>query len=192
VSVDAIGHVGIGHAVHSLISWSRRPVPDRQPKEHTGRAASGRSPRTPGYQWKAATKRQPRNNKMPSPGRQISGMARATRSGSVEVVAGLGGAIPSTSPRATRPQHGGKPGEIDRRFGGMLPPHCGWLGSVPSVGARSAETSSILIRWPPNSTMSEQTALRSDNAATTFGGAAVDGPSREVFMHVVAAPVHGR
>jgi hypothetical protein len=65
VSVDAIGHVGIGHvgighAVHSLISWSRRPAPDRQPKEHTGRAAFGRSPRTPGCQWKAATKRQPR------------------------------------------------------------------------------------------------------------------------------------
>jgi hypothetical protein len=41
-------------------------------------------------------------------------------------------------------------------------------------------------------TLSEQTALRSDNAATTFGGAAVDGPSREVFTHVVAASVHGR
>jgi hypothetical protein len=126
VSVDAIGHVGIGHvgighAVHSLISWSRRPAPDRQPKEHTGRAASGRSPRTPGCQWKAATKRQPRNNKMPSPGRQISGMARATRSGSVEVVAGLGGAIPSTSPRATRPQHGASLARSTGGSGGCCP-----------------------------------------------------------------------
>lgn len=38
------------------------------------------------------------------------------------------GAIPSTSPRATRPQRGGKPDELGRRFRRRLPPPCGPVG----------------------------------------------------------------
>ena len=45
---------------------------------------------------------------MPSPGGQVSGMVGTALGLRDEV--GTSGAIPTTSPRATRPHHGGKPG----------------------------------------------------------------------------------
>ena len=56
------------------------------------------------------------NSEMPSPGRQVSGMAMAKLTRSVGREA-AGGAIPTTSPSPTRPQHGGKPGKLGRRVG---------------------------------------------------------------------------
>jgi hypothetical protein len=41
---------------------------------------------------------------------------------------GTTGAFPTTSPRATRPQRGGKLGEVGRRFRRQVPPHCGPVG----------------------------------------------------------------
>ena len=41
---------------------------------------------------------------------------------------GTPGAIPTTSPRATRPQRGGKPGEFGQKFRRTLPPRWGLVG----------------------------------------------------------------
>jgi hypothetical protein len=150
---------GPGFRLSSLVqggaSGAAAACSDRQPKEHAGRAASGRSPRTPGCLGWAATTRRPRTTRCPrragrSPGWRGPG-------GRARLRLWLGGAIPSTSPRATRPKRGGKPGEVGWRLGRMLPPHCGLVGlrQVDGMALRPALWESRTdwrtcpsVKWP--------------------------------------------
>jgi len=107
-----------------------RPISDLQPKARTGRAASGRSLRAPGCKRWSRALGMPMNDKMPSPGRQVSGMVRAgqprgsRRRGRGRVT------VPSRRPPQGLP---GRTAEASLAYsaggsGRRLPPPCGLVG----------------------------------------------------------------
>jgi len=88
---------------------------------------------------------------VPSPGGQVSGMVGKGAQPADEV--GATGAIPTTSSRATRPQHGGKPGMIGVGISGSCPRAAVWSGYARSTGwhlGRSVGTEQIRSE-PPSS-----------------------------------------